>query len=66
MDECLETFCLLLFSCATLNMNEIQSNSKVQLNIHLIYDILNMVIYKVDPWFIEMIIIKFHEENLLK
>lgn len=60
MDECLETFCLILYSCATLGMEEIQGNPKVQLNIHLAYDILNTVIYKVDPWFIEMIITKFH------
>jgi hypothetical protein len=66
MDECLETFSLILYSCATLEKSDITNNPKILLNIHLIYDILNIVIYKIDPWFIEMIIIKFHEASLLK
>ena len=57
IDEALETFCLILYSCATLPKEEITQYPKAVLSIQLIYDILNIVIYKVEPWFIEQIII---------
>lgn len=66
IDESLETFCLMLYSCAMLQLKDIQDSSKAALNIHLMYDILQLIIYKVDPWFIEQIILKFHDQKLLK
>jgi len=33
---------------------------------HLVYDILNAVVMKVDPWFIEMIVARYHEQGMLK
>ncbi|CDW87987.1 UNKNOWN [Stylonychia lemnae] len=66
IDECLETYFLILYSLTSINLQEIYEDKKIILNIHLIYDLLNMIIDQIDPWFIEQIIIQFHTKNLLK
>ena len=66
MDECIETYCLILYACASLSREEVMSQPKVEHNVHLIYDILHSVVSKIDPWFIEMIVTRYHEQGVLK
>ena len=36
-----------------MDSNDIKSDPKIEHSVHLLYDVLTSLIYKVDPWFIE-------------
>jgi hypothetical protein len=64
MDEALETLSLLVYLIP--DLSSARSNPKVESTVKLLFDVLQTLIYKVDPWFVELILLRYHEAGLLR
>ena len=67
LDEAYENLCLILYSIGKLKLeDDIKKKPKIEFGLHLIFDILSNIIVKLDPWVIEHIIIRYHNNDILK